>query len=96
MDLGRKAQFFTLDVISSIGFGKAFGFLISDSDVHQYIEMTEMNLPFMSILSLLPSLVKFVHSPLLSWMIPSEKDVLGLGHFIRQDLERTFCLLQRC
>jgi hypothetical protein len=35
-DFGRKAQYLTLDVISDIAFGKSFGDVQSDSDVHQY------------------------------------------------------------
>jgi hypothetical protein len=30
MDFGRKAQYFTLDVISVAAFGKAFGYLATD------------------------------------------------------------------
>ncbi|KAL0777984.1 hypothetical protein CaCOL14_005637 [Colletotrichum acutatum] len=44
-DFGRKAQFFTLDVISDLAFGEPFGFAASDSDMYEYIKTTEENLP---------------------------------------------------
>ena len=34
-DFGRKAQYFTLDAITDIAFGEAFGFLTTDSDAHE-------------------------------------------------------------
>ncbi|EXF74123.1 hypothetical protein CFIO01_09500 [Colletotrichum fioriniae PJ7] len=45
LDFGRKAQFFTLDVISDLAFGEPFGFVGSDSDMYEYIKTTEENLP---------------------------------------------------
>ncbi|RBR15426.1 hypothetical protein FVER53590_09331 [Fusarium verticillioides] len=40
VDFGRRAQFFTLDVISDLAFGEPFGFLETDSDVYKYIQIT--------------------------------------------------------
>lgn len=37
VDLAKKSQYFTLDVISSVGLGKAFGMLKSDQDVDNYL-----------------------------------------------------------
>jgi hypothetical protein len=50
IDFGRVAQYFTLDVISSVAFGHAFGFLANNEDLHQYIKTTEDNLPAMTLL----------------------------------------------
>ncbi|KAG4429416.1 hypothetical protein IFR05_015102 [Cadophora sp. M221] len=41
MDLGQKGQFFTLDVISDLAFGQAFGYLKQDDDVFDYIKITD-------------------------------------------------------
>lgn len=41
MDLAKKVQYFTLDVISGVGLGKTFGMLKSDSDVNEYLSSTE-------------------------------------------------------
>ncbi|PHH91604.1 hypothetical protein CDD83_11008 [Cordyceps sp. RAO-2017] len=78
-DFGRKAQFFTLDVISDLAFGKPFGDLATDSDVHEYISTMEANMPNIILTSSLPWLLALLSSPLFRWMLPSEKDVIGLG-----------------
>ncbi|KAL4866245.1 hypothetical protein BDV12DRAFT_173125 [Aspergillus spectabilis] len=44
MDLAQKVQYFTLDVISSVGLGKTFGMLQSDHDVDNYIQSSEEGL----------------------------------------------------
>ncbi|KAL4907041.1 hypothetical protein BDW74DRAFT_150154 [Aspergillus multicolor] len=41
MDLAKKVQYFTLDVISSVGLGRTFGMLQSDRDVDDYIQSSE-------------------------------------------------------
>jgi cytochrome P450 len=41
MDLSAKAQYLTLDVISTIGFGRPFGMLESDTDVNGIIQSSE-------------------------------------------------------
>ncbi|PFH61477.1 hypothetical protein XA68_17308 [Ophiocordyceps unilateralis] len=78
-DFGRKAQYFTLDVISDLAFGKPFGDLDSDSDVHKYISTMETNMPNIILTSSLPWLLSLLASPLLRWMLPSERDVIGVG-----------------
>lgn len=44
MDLGREVQYLTLDVISSVGLGKTFGMLRSDSETHDYLESSDEGL----------------------------------------------------
>jgi cytochrome P450 len=41
MDLARKIQYLTLDVISSVGLGRTFGMLRTDSDIDDYIKSSE-------------------------------------------------------
>ena len=78
-DLGRKTQYFTLDVISYIAFGKAFGFIESDSDMYDYIKTTEETVPMAMITTALPWLVKVLRSPTFKFLLPSEHDRLGFG-----------------
>jgi hypothetical protein len=78
-DFGRKAQYFTLDVISDLAFGEPFGDIATNSDVYEYIKTTEENMPTILITTVLPWLVKLLQSPLFKSMLPSEKDALGLG-----------------
>ncbi|KAM0268896.1 hypothetical protein ACHAQH_009869 [Verticillium albo-atrum] len=44
MDLAKKVQFFTLDVISAVGLGKTFGMLTADEDVDLYLQSSEEGL----------------------------------------------------
>ncbi|KAK0644685.1 pisatin demethylase [Cercophora newfieldiana] len=44
-DFGRKAQYFTMDVIADVAFGQAFGFVASDSDMYDYIGLLEKLMP---------------------------------------------------
>jgi cytochrome P450 len=44
IDLAKKVQFFTLDVISTIGLGKSFSMLDNDADVFNYAESSEKGL----------------------------------------------------
>ncbi|PHH79236.1 hypothetical protein CDD80_5320 [Ophiocordyceps camponoti-rufipedis] len=78
-DFGRKAQYLTLDVISDLAFGKSFGDLDTDSDVHQYISTMEANMPNIIVSSSMPCLLSLLASPLFRWMLPSERDVVGVG-----------------
>lgn len=82
LDFARIAQYFTLDVITSVSFGRAFGYLTTDSDVHNYIKMTEDSLPVIMIVSVLPWLSKIMMSRVFKFLRPSEKDQLGFGRFL--------------
>ncbi|XWX01103.1 hypothetical protein V2A60_009128 [Cordyceps javanica] len=82
-DLGRKVQYFTLDVISDIAFDNPFGFVETDSDVYKYIETTESALPIVMVTTVIPLLVKMLASPLLRSALPSETDRFGFGRVIR-------------
>ncbi|KKY36053.1 putative benzoate 4-monooxygenase cytochrome p450 [Diaporthe ampelina] len=82
MDLARKAQYLTLDIIGDIAFGSNFGHLTQDADVHEYIKRTEASMPAMMIVSVLPVLARLMQSPLLRRFMPSENDPHGFGKFI--------------
>lgn len=84
LDIARTVQYFTLDVITHLGFGQEFGFLAADADVYDYIETTTAALPLMSILSTFPRLQAVMRSYLVKkYILPSEKDPAGLGQVIR-------------
>lgn len=78
-DMARKVQFFTLDVISKIGLGTAFGMLQADHDVDNYLQSSEEGLSIgntalalgVSWLSHLPWLGRFI--------APSPDDGSGFG-----------------
>lgn len=83
MDFGRKAQYLTLDVISSLAFGKSFGHLERDEDVHKYIEMLDEAGPGIILLTVLPSVRAFLRAlqrvPILRDVLPNPKDKFGFG-----------------
>ena len=78
-DFGRKAQYFTLDVITDLAFGKPFGDLSSDSDVYEYIRTQEENMPGIIVSTVLPWMLTILSSPLFKRMLPSDKDLVGIG-----------------
>jgi cytochrome P450 len=84
MDLARKAQFLTLDVITDLAFGVPFGDIERDEDVHLYIQSTEEMLHAALTLTTLPVMNTFINLPLIGDMIfPSSKDKSGPGRLIR-------------
>ncbi|KAF2007088.1 cytochrome P450 [Amniculicola lignicola CBS 123094] len=54
MDFGVKTQYFTLDVITKVAYGEAFGYMERDEDVHGYIKTTEEVVPYLNFLSVWP------------------------------------------
>jgi len=83
MDFARKAQFFTLDVISDLAFDKTFGYLRDDNDNYDYVRDTEANFPTMITMGVLPGVHGFLEkSRILNLLAPSAKDKTGLGSII--------------
>lgn len=71
-DLARTVQYFTIDVISDLAFGKAFGDLAKDEDVHGYIRALEDSLSVVLALTLWPKLIRVVGAlKRLQWIAPS-------------------------
>jgi hypothetical protein len=79
MDFGRKAQFFTLDVISSVAYGKAFGYLATDSDLYDYLKTMEDILPSILIVTVLPWINSILRLDFVRKYLPSERDPVGFG-----------------
>ncbi|KAL0777439.1 hypothetical protein CaCOL14_006957 [Colletotrichum acutatum] len=80
MDLGKTTQYFTLDVITRVAYGKEFGYLATDSDVHDYISTTEAAIPLLQLCSEVPWLANFMFSkPILGAVGPKHTDKSGLG-----------------
>ncbi|KAH7139474.1 cytochrome P450 [Dendryphion nanum] len=80
MDLGRKAQFFTLDVITQVAYGEGFGFLEKDQDLHAYIETTEEVVGWLTLFAVVPFLNAVLNR---SWVKqklgPGPDDKEGMG-----------------
>lgn len=79
VDLACKVQYFTLDVISSLAFGKKLGYLEADRDAFHYIETTEKTVPFLMATALMPWVLAIIHSPKLKWLMPDARNIIGIG-----------------
>ncbi len=79
VDLARKVQFFTLDVISNLAFGNAFGYLEADADKFGYIRTTESTVPILMSTAILPWIVDTLQSPRLRWLMPNVRAMVGIG-----------------
>ncbi|CBX98545.1 similar to benzoate 4-monooxygenase cytochrome P450 [Plenodomus lingam JN3] len=82
VDIGRKIQYFTLDVISSVGFGEPFGDLEADADLHDIIKSTKVGLTMITIFGAF-GLVPYLQWPLIAHLLaPSETDKTGVGRMM--------------
>ncbi|KAF2753912.1 putative P450 monooxygenase [Pseudovirgaria hyperparasitica] len=78
-DLARLATFFSLDVISTVAFGKSFGFLDLNDDPFGYLPQLQTLLPAIIFFGVYPEIQKIMR---LSWMqalLPKATDVNGVG-----------------
>ena len=82
MELARKVQYFTLDVISSLAFGKPFGHLEKDGDVFGYIQTSDAALATIFMSSLIPPVLALLQSPLMKPLMPKPEDSFGMGRII--------------
>ncbi|OAQ64558.1 cytochrome P450 52A11 [Pochonia chlamydosporia 170] len=79
MDLATKVQFFTLDVISKVGLGTAFGMLAADADIDDYLKSSAEGLAVGNT-ALAMGFSWLAHAPLLGKFIaPSPRDNNGFG-----------------
>lgn len=82
MDLARKSQYLTLDIIGDLAFGQDWGHIEQDRDVFEYIASTERSMPVMMLVTVFPGIARMLQSKLLRRLLPSEKDPHGFGKFI--------------
>jgi hypothetical protein len=72
--LGRRIQYFTFDVISTMGFGQAFGDVRADADLSDYINFGEEGLTIVT---------RYLQwAPLARLLGPSVKDKPGFGKIL--------------
>lgn len=82
MDLARKTQYFTLDVITDLAFGQPFGDLLADEDLHRYIESTQSMLQVILTLGAIPVLSDILAIKWIGDLAFSDKDEIGIGKLI--------------
>lgn len=82
VDLARKVQFFTLDVISGVGLGKSFGMLEADTDIDAYAKSSEEGL-LLAAKALALGINGLTQLPVIGPLIaPSPKDKTGFGRMM--------------
>jgi len=80
VDFAPTAQYFTLDAITKIAFGKEFGHLTTDSDVISYMSSVEAAGPSFLLCADVPAIGKIILSPImLKFFAPKQTDPNGLG-----------------
>lgn len=82
LDFARVATYFTLDVVTCLAFGEAFGYVTNDKDMYDWNTTLAVVMPYMTILSLLPSINRMLRWKVLRRFVPSEKDAVGMGKVI--------------
>lgn len=82
MDLSKKMQFFTLDVISTVGLGKPFGMLAADEDVHDFVKSADEGMEAANLFLAL-GLSGLAQMPFIGkYILPSPKDDKGMGKLV--------------
>jgi cytochrome P450 len=82
VDLARKIQYFTLDVISTIGFGQPIGDIKADADLNDYIASGEVGLTIVTLSAGLGLTPYLQWPPLARLLGPSDKDKTGFGRMM--------------
>lgn len=88
IDLSKAMTYFTLDVISSVAFGQAFGFLEADDDPFGYIDNLKELLPAVIMFGAYPELTSILRLPFMKFLAPKNTDKRGLGRVMGWATER--------
>lgn len=82
MEIGRKIQYVTMDILSDVAFSERFGFVEADEDLWQYISILEGNLHWIVAFGAIPWSVDVMRWKIFRTFLPTEKDLFGLGRVI--------------
>lgn len=85
MDVTLQTQYFTLDVITSLAYGKAFGYLERNEDVYDYIALAEQFISTVAPIVGVAPIHKFLYrSGLIFKIAPSPEDTKGFGRLMAE------------
>ncbi len=79
LDFGRKAQYFTLDVISDVAYREPFGFMETDSDLYDYTKIVESVFVAAAMVTIFPWINWILNLSIMKAVLPSDEDLLGIG-----------------
>lgn len=81
VDMTRLTQYLTLDVLSTIAFGRTYGYLQANQDLWNYIATAETFFPSMEMLLNFPGLQRrlFENPTIAALLVPKNADNVGQG-----------------
>ena len=82
MDIASRSQYFTIDVITELAFGKTFNCIEQDADVRGYVPSIEGNTPRVPLINMFPKAAKYLYKRPLRWIFFPEDKPVGLGPII--------------
>ncbi|KAK2595740.1 hypothetical protein N8I77_013765 [Diaporthe amygdali] len=83
VDLARVAYYFTLDVITDLSYGEAFGFLDAEGDLYNYTNSLDQLLLVTGLFSEIPFLRYFSNTVVGAAFKPKFSDRSGMGRLMR-------------
>jgi len=85
LEFSTKAQYFALDVISSISFGSPFGFLTQDKDLFGFVDIADAATRVISLLQAFPALTDTLYRWPLRLVLPKTGDKVGFGRLMKYE-----------
>lgn len=83
VDFGQFIRYFTMDLITDVGYGERFGLLDGKDEEIKYTESVEKLTPLIAFIADIPPLRRFFVSPITApWFAPTVKDKHGFGRLI--------------
>lgn len=84
IDMATAVQYFTLDALSKVAYGKEFGYLAADSDLFDYVAEIQKLVPVIALAAEVPWVGRIVASPLfLKFFGPKTTDGKGFGRMLK-------------
>jgi hypothetical protein len=82
IEFGERSAFFTLDVVTELAYGKAFGYLEEDKDLFDYLKILKGAAKFAQIMGEWPILADILHSKFSMYFLSGFNDgKFGFGPF---------------
>jgi hypothetical protein len=83
-DWANVAEYFTLDTLSKVSYGKSFGCIKANRDVHDFVESSKSGMKFMTLCAEIPILRTILTSKFVLALIgPKTTDTRGVGPLMR-------------
>ncbi|KAK8050740.1 cytochrome P450 monooxygenase [Apiospora phragmitis] len=100
LDVATSAQYFTVDALTKIAYGDAFGYLIEDDDIGGYIKTMQQGSVFAELCTEIPWIrAIFFSQTMTRWFGPKTTDKDGIGalmkaHSVRHGMTKRQCEIE--